>query len=471
MTNVSNILIKLRQAVIGAQFGEDAATAERVQIQTLFSQISSNVKDATVNGVNLISGAVGNGVQTQINVPAGIDGQMMTIGGKGLSAMNASLAGLGLAGAPSSISGLKIECAAFSAENIRTAGPATQIIVQTANYGNASTESQQYLGQRWTFQFTDAADPTPASSTPLAYDTNGDVVQQDNVVPVPLKSGFTLSDAMVGLQRALSGAGFESSVAQQMLPGQSYASIKLGIAGNNIDPNAMASESVQHLQPSWPGPIAEIPGQTTAATLSGGTNLKLNSLPLPTGAGFASYVGAQYLGTDSDVSGYTFSNAAAAAFITSSSATYPTPDPNVGIQSGTTIQSIDAMTNTITLSQPVTKKIAIGQSVWLMMPLVPAFTVTPWTGVDASLATIDSAMAKVGEISQYLGNARDSLTRAQAGISNSIDNLNNGIGNLVDADMGKAGANLVAQQIRQRFAIQSLALANQSSSFLLQLFR
>jgi flagellin len=95
----------------------------------------------------------------------------------------------------------------------------------------------------------------------------------------------------------------------------------------------------------------------------------------------------------------------------------------------------------------------------------------PWTGLDASIATIDSAMTKVTNISQYLGNAQNSITQAQARVSNSIDDLNGGIGNLVDADMSKVSANLVAQQIRQQLASQSLSISDHAPAMLLQLFK
>jgi hypothetical protein len=131
------------------------------------------------------------------------------------------------------------------------------------------------------------------------------------------------------------------------------------------------------------------------ATLSGKTTLQLSALPLPAQAAFTSYAGAQYLGAASDLSNYML-NPATAAFFTSSSLSPGTPDPNVGIQNGTTIAPppTTTATNPIILSEPVTKDIALGQFVRLLMPLVPAVTDMPWTGLDASIATINSAMNK-----------------------------------------------------------------------------
>jgi flagellin len=209
INSVSNILIDLKEAVINAQSGGGAATAEGVQIQSLLSQISSNVTDASVNGVNLISGALGGSVQaTQIKVPADIYGQMMTIGDTSLStrsAMNASVAGLGLNGAPSNLDGLNIQCPGLAAGNIATGAPATQLVLQTTNYGDPSSETSQFPGQSWTFQFTDAANPAPAAETPSSHDTYGNVLQQDNIIPVALKAGFTLTTQCMPCNRRSAG--------------------------------------------------------------------------------------------------------------------------------------------------------------------------------------------------------------------------------------------------------------------------
>ncbi len=94
---ITNVVTSLKEAVIQAQAGGEFATAHDTRIQALLSRITGYEADATVNGVNLVAGAVENGVQkTQIRVPADLDGGTITIGDMGLSRMNASLPGLGL---------------------------------------------------------------------------------------------------------------------------------------------------------------------------------------------------------------------------------------------------------------------------------------------------------------------------------------------------------------------------------------
>lgn len=91
----SDVLIKLREAVINAQSDDASVGAYDTQIQSLLSEIGRNESDATVNGINLLAGAVFDNVTTtQIVVPRNLNGGTITIGDKSLSQMNASVPGL-----------------------------------------------------------------------------------------------------------------------------------------------------------------------------------------------------------------------------------------------------------------------------------------------------------------------------------------------------------------------------------------
>jgi flagellin len=50
------------------------------------------------------------------------------------------------------------------------------------------------------------------------------------------------------------------------------------------------------------------------------------------------------------------------------------------------------------------------------------------------------------------------------------DSITTGIGNLVDADVARASASLAAEQTKRQLGVQSLSIANQAPSILLQLF-
>jgi flagellin len=119
-----------------------------------------------------------------------------------------------------------------------------------------------------------------------------------------------------------------------------------------------------------------------------------------------------------------------------------------------------------------------------------ALTISSQSSVDAAFttftgaATITSASAASSALSNLstfqqavatsLGaNASEtrSLTLQSNFINSIVDATTTGLGAIVDADIGKASAQVQAQQVRQQLGIQSLAIANQAPSVLLGLFR
>ena len=86
------------------------------------------------------------------------------------------------------------------------------------------------------------------------------------------------------------------------------------------------------------------------------------------------------------------------------------------------------------------------------------------SSLDSSINHVSSALASLGTSSKaidthntYIGKLQDTITAS--------------IGNLVDADMAQESAKLQSLQVKQQLAIQALSIANQSSSYLLQLFK
>jgi flagellin len=95
-------------------------------------------------------------------------------------------------------------------------------------------------------------------------------------------------------------------------------------------------------------------------------------------------------------------------------------------------------------------------------------TVTTATNMIASLNTaISNVSAALGK----LGTGDKALASHLTFIQNLQNTVDAGIGNLVDADLAKESANLQALQTKQQLGIQALAIANQSSSILLGLFK
>jgi flagellin len=84
--------------------------------------------------------------------------------------------------------------------------------------------------------------------------------------------------------------------------------------------------------------------------------------------------------------------------------------------------------------------------------------------VDASIANVSAALAKMGTSSKALGTHLTFVGKLQ-------DSLEAGVGNLVDADLAKESARLTALQTKQQLGVQALSIANSSTSMLLGLFR
>ncbi len=82
---------------------------------------------------------------------------------------------------------------------------------------------------------------------------------------------------------------------------------------------------------------------------------------------------------------------------------------------------------------------------------------TAKTNIGTSLSSFGAANTRIDNQISYLSAVSDATT--------------GGLGNIVDADLAKESAKLQALQTQQQLASQTLQIANQSSSFLLSLFR
>jgi len=87
------------------------------------------------------------------------------------------------------------------------------------------------------------------------------------------------------------------------------------------------------------------------------------------------------------------------------------------------------------------------------------------------LATVTTSITNVSAALAKLGTGSKALDMHLTFISKLQDTIDAGVGNLVDADLAKESAKLQSLQTRQQLGIQALAIANQSSSTLLSLFR
>jgi len=87
------------------------------------------------------------------------------------------------------------------------------------------------------------------------------------------------------------------------------------------------------------------------------------------------------------------------------------------------------------------------------------------------VTTVQTAITAVNSALGQLGTGATALQNQLTFVQNLQDTLDTGVGNLVNANLGKESAQLTALQTKQQLGIQSLSIANQSSSVLLSLFR
>ncbi|HTI66248.1 MAG TPA: flagellin [Caulobacteraceae bacterium] len=102
-------------------------------------------------------------------------------------------------------------------------------------------------------------------------------------------------------------------------------------------------------------------------------------------------------------------------------------------------------------------------------------------GATASFNTAATASALVAALTTSITNVNSAVARLGTGskafdthlnfIGKLQDTMAAGVGNLVDADIAKESAKLQALQVKQQLAIKAMAIANQTTSYLLQLFR
>jgi flagellin len=99
-------------------------------------------------------------------------------------------------------------------------------------------------------------------------------------------------------------------------------------------------------------------------------------------------------------------------------------------------------------------------------------TAAPTAGNTASaIAAVNTAIAQNRATLSHLGAASTQLQGLADFTTQLSDSLTTGLGAMVDPNLSAESAQLSSRQTKQSLAIQSLTLANQSPSTLLQLFR
>ncbi len=124
---------------------------------------------------------------------------------------------------------------------------------------------------------------------------------------------------------------------------------------------------------------------------------------------------------------------------------------------------VDTAANTLTLTSQ--------SSVNAAFTTFATSSVTSSSAATLALTSLNTfAQAVNSSLSNNAANTR-ALNLQNSFINSQVDAINAGLGATVDADIGKASAQVQSRQVQRQLGVQSLSLANQQPSVLLGLFR
>ena len=87
------------------------------------------------------------------------------------------------------------------------------------------------------------------------------------------------------------------------------------------------------------------------------------------------------------------------------------------------------------------------------------------------LASLNNTISQLENAASTIGAAQNQVTTQQTFVTTMQNNLSNGVAALVDADMNQVSTRLQALQTQQSLGVQSLSIANQSTSSIMKLFQ
>lgn len=91
--------------------------------------------------------------------------------------------------------------------------------------------------------------------------------------------------------------------------------------------------------------------------------------------------------------------------------------------------------------------------------------------IDQLITDTETALKGMTALGSKLGSLQTGIELQTDFVSKLSDSIDSGVGRLVDADMEEESSKLSALQTQQQLAVQSLSIANSSSSNILSLFR
>lgn len=137
--------------------------------------------------------------------------------------------------------------------------------------------------------------------------------------------------------------------------------------------------------------------------------------------------------------------------------------------------SVSVAADTITFTNSGSAAVDLGSSVGASstsgLAAVANVDVTTNAGAASALSAIEGFIQVGIDAAAAFGSAQKRIDIQNEFVTTLTDSMKLGIGALTDADMEEASARLQSLQVQQQLGVQALAIANQSSQVLLNLFR
>ena len=417
-TSSASLLATLSQNLTeGQASGLDASSLNQTISKTL-SQIDANANGATFKGVNLLSGAVGNGVtSTTATAAQDLNGTLFQQAG-----FNATSTGLGLAGLNVNQSGIQLGLSAATAANFDgAAGAGATVSLSTTAVAGADGTAQNVAN---TLKFAINDGTAEATTTSTSYTLSAAI--QTALTGNAAATGATVKlndDGSLSLSGLTAGTGTGATLTKST-----------NANGDTVYTFGATGDASTTLTASKDASGNFVYSVQTGTDANGNTTKQSTFVSITSKAG-------------DSVQNYT--NALSTAIQNQGFGVTKDASGNLDIAGGN-------------LNAATTGTGAAASSVG---------TATVQSGSAYALSAINAAISSLNTISSALGSSSDELTGLQSTVSTLSDALTSGIGALTDADLSQESAKLTSLQTKQQLAIQSLSIANSQPQSLLSLFR
>jgi flagellin len=489
ITQQTNVI----KVVLGANFTTSDA------INALQSALTANGFSANLSGTGLLTVAGNNinatsGPNGTVAGSASVSNLAYTLASASAAAGSSfvlnSVAGLvvgqqvqaqGSASGANSLTSTYITAIDTNTNTITTAGAATGTLAASTNFAFgpvvSGTAAQASEAGSDTIQLSSVsglqigqtvADSTTGNTTAITSPTvitginaTNNTITLSNVTAATVNEADTLT---FGVPQYLAGNAAAATSTTLVLTSTSGLSVgdsltTIGTTGTGAATTAVTGTT-----------ITKIDGDTVTLSQAVGTAVSANNYLT-----FGPTAIAQSTATAANVtSNNAFQNTIALANVTGVKVGQLVSDATTAgaVTTGTYVTAVNAVNNTITLSQSLAATLGGTDSIsFTDVPPPQSPLVNQTTGSTVVLQAITAAISKVNAISTTLGSASQEITGLQSYSSSLSDSLTAGVGALTDADLAAESAKLTSLQTKESLAIQALSIANSRPQALLTLFR